>query len=128
VRRRFELRDLKALADNGAQIIYGPMPTPRSTIAAVQVPRKWAQVGRQHGAADPKSPSRMPCGHRRLVQPVKVYAALHNHAAYYNPAFDPPPGPNTPLKVGERRVVHRRRSNAEPDANVHQRPTAKNTC
>jgi hypothetical protein len=94
--------NLKALADNGAQLIYGPHAnTTGSTIAGwYKFRARWG--GKWDGKmvpADPKSPdpqAQWPTG--GWCHQLKVYAALHNHAAYYNPAFDPPPGPNTPLK------------------------------
>jgi hypothetical protein len=35
---------------------------------------------------------------RCIMKRSGIGTALHNHAAYYNPAFAPPPGPHMPLK------------------------------
>ena len=65
--------NVKALADNGAQIIYGPHAnTTGSTIAG------WYNFRKAWGGAD------------GWIAQFKVHAALHNHAALYNPEFKPP--------------------------------------
>jgi len=65
--------NVKALVDNGAQIIYGPHAnTTGSTIAG------WYNFRKKWGGAD------------GWIAEFKVTAALHNHAALYNPDFNPP--------------------------------------
>ncbi len=65
--------NLKALVDNGAKIIYGPHAnTTGSTIAG------WYNFRRAWG------------GPGGWIAEFKVHAALHNHAALYNPQFNPP--------------------------------------
>lgn len=66
-------KNLEALVKNGAQIIYGPHAnTTGSTIAG------WYRFRSAWGGPD------------GWIAQLKVYAALHNHAAHYNPEFDPP--------------------------------------
>lgn len=75
------LENLKALADNGAQLIYAPHAnTTGSTIAG------WYNFRRAWVGPD------------GWIAALKVYAALHNHAAFYNPEFDPPAGDDTPAR------------------------------
>jgi predicted amidohydrolase len=70
--------NLKALVDNGARIIYGPHAnTTGSTIAG------WYNFRKAWGG---------PAG---WIAEFKVHAALHNHAAFYNPEFNPPGGPDS---------------------------------
>lgn len=67
--------NLKALVDNGAQIIYGPHAnTTGSTIAG------WYNFRKAWG------------GSEGWIAQFKVHAALHNHAALYHPDFQPPAG------------------------------------
>ena len=94
-----DYNNLQALADNGAQIIYGPHANNTGgTLAG------WYRFrGRWGGAADgevkngqtsnegPAAP--MPA--RGWVAKAKVYAALHNHAGLYNPEFNPPVAKDT---------------------------------
>jgi len=91
-----DFANLKALADNGAQLIYGPHAnTTGGTIA------KWYNFrGRWGGpATDEMVKSKtsndgpvaeMPKG--GWIAKLKVYAALHNHAGLYNPEYAPPSG------------------------------------
>lgn len=66
-------KNLEALVKNGAQVIYGPHAnTTGSTIAG------WYRFRSAWGG---------PTG---WIAELKVYAALHNHAAHYNPDYDPP--------------------------------------
>jgi predicted amidohydrolase len=65
--------NVKALVDNGAKIIYGPHAnTTGSTIAG------WYNFRKDWGGPD------------GWIAEFKVHAALHNHAALYNPDFNPP--------------------------------------
>jgi predicted amidohydrolase len=65
--------NLKALVGNGARIIYGPHAnTTGSTIAG------WYNFRKAWG------------GPQGWIAEFKVHAALHNHAALYNPDFNPP--------------------------------------
>ncbi|MGH2688508.1 MAG: nitrilase-related carbon-nitrogen hydrolase, partial [Actinomycetota bacterium] len=65
--------NVKALVENGAQIIYGPHAnTTGSTIAG------WYNFRKAWGGAG------------GWIAEFKVYAALHNHAALYNAEFAPP--------------------------------------
>ncbi len=65
--------NLAALVRNGAQIIYGPHAnTTGSTIAG------WYNFRKAWGGSD------------GWIAEFKVHAALHNHAALYNPEFQPP--------------------------------------
>jgi hypothetical protein len=66
-------KNLQALVDNGAQIIYGPHAnTTGGTIAG------WYRFRSAWGGPD------------GWIAQMKVYAALHNHAALYNSEYDPP--------------------------------------
>ena len=66
-------KNLEALVKNGAQLIYGPHAnTTGSTIAG------WYNFRKAWGGPD------------GWIAGLKVHAALHNHAALYNPEFDPP--------------------------------------
>lgn len=66
-------KNLQALVDNGAQIIYGPHAnTTGGTTAG------WYRFRAAWGGPD------------GWIAQLKVYAALHNHAAVYDPAFSPP--------------------------------------
>lgn len=66
-------KNLQALVDNGAQLIYGPHAnTTGGTTAG------WYKFRAGWGG---------PTG---AIAGLKVYAALHNHAGVYDPAFDPP--------------------------------------
>lgn len=66
-------KNLEALVKNGAQLIYGPHAnTTGGTIAG------WYKFRAAWG------------GPKGWIADLKVYAALHNHAALYNPEFDPP--------------------------------------
>jgi predicted amidohydrolase len=64
-------KNLDALVKNGAQIIYGPHAnTTGGTIAG------WYKFRSSWGGVD------------GWIAQLKVHAALHNHAAVYNPQFD----------------------------------------
>lgn len=66
-------KNLEALVKNGAHLIYGPHAnTTGSTIAG------WYKFRKDWGGPD------------GWIAELKVYAALHNHAADYHPDFDPP--------------------------------------
>jgi len=86
--------NLKALADAGARIIYGPHAnTTGSTLAGwYRFRGKWG--GPWDGTMSPGRTSNegpeapMPTG--GWVAQLKVFAALHNHAGLYNPEFTPP--------------------------------------
>jgi predicted amidohydrolase len=66
-------KNLQALVDNGARIIYGPHAnTTGGTTAG------WYKFRSAWGGAN------------GWIAELKVYAALHNHAALYNPEFNPP--------------------------------------
>lgn len=72
-------KNLKALVDNGAQIIYGPHAnTTGGTIAG------WYRFRSAWSGPD------------GWIAQLKVYAALHNHAAHYNPEFAAPAGKGSP--------------------------------
>jgi hypothetical protein len=64
---------LKALVDNGAQVIYGPHAnkTGGTTSGWYKFRAPWA-------------------GPDGWIAQLKVYAALHNHAGLYHPDFNPP--------------------------------------
>ncbi|MBM4069276.1 MAG: carbon-nitrogen hydrolase family protein [Planctomycetes bacterium] len=66
-------KNLQALVDNGAQVIYGPHAnTTGGTIAGwYRFRSAWA-------------------GEKGWIAQLKVHAALHNHAGLYNSAFNPP--------------------------------------
>lgn len=93
-----DYQNLKALADNGAKIIYGPHAnTTGSTIAGwYNFRAKWGgkwdgtTVKTETSNGGPKADA--PAG--GWIDQLDVYAALHNHAAHYNTAFDPPSGPD----------------------------------
>jgi predicted amidohydrolase len=66
-------KNLDALVKNGAQLIYGPHAnTTGSTIAG------WYNFRKAWGGPD------------GWIAQLKVHAALHNHAAHFNPEFDAP--------------------------------------
>ena len=66
-------KNLQALVDNGARIIYGPHAnTTGGTIAG------WYKFRSAWG------------GPKGWIAEMKVHAALHNHAGIYNPEFQPP--------------------------------------
>lgn len=66
-------KNLDALVKNGAQVIYGPHAnTTGGTTAG------WYKFRAAWGGPD------------GWIAQLKVHAALHNHAALYNPDFDPP--------------------------------------
>lgn len=68
-------KNLQALVDNGARIIYGPHAnTTGGTTAG------WYRFRAGWGGPD------------GWIAQMKVHAALHNHAGLYNPDFDPPSG------------------------------------
>jgi predicted amidohydrolase len=66
-------KNLQALVDNGAQIIYGPHANSTGGTTA-----SWYKFRSAWGGAD------------GWIAQMKVYAALHNHAALYHPDFAPP--------------------------------------
>jgi predicted amidohydrolase len=71
-------KNLQALVDNGAQLIYGPHAntTGGTTAGWYKFRAAWA-------------------GPDGWIAQLKVHAALHNHAGLYNPEFKPPPGADT---------------------------------
>lgn len=81
-----DYNNLKALADGGAKIIYGPHAntTGGTTAGWYAFRAKWGGPwdGKYAGG------SKVPSG--GWIAQLKVYAALHNHAAVYNPDYDPP--------------------------------------
>ncbi|MGE0608856.1 MAG: carbon-nitrogen hydrolase family protein [Pirellulales bacterium] len=92
--------NIQGLADAGARIVYGSHAnTTGGTINGWYKFRQRfggkfdgqlveADTSNQAGRA--RVPSGGWCDH------LNIYAALHNHAAYYNPQFDPPAGPAPP--------------------------------
>jgi predicted amidohydrolase len=71
-------KNLQALVDNGARIIYGPHAnTTGGTIAG------WYRFRAAWGGPD------------GWIAQLKVHAALHNHAGLFNPEFQPPTGQDT---------------------------------
>ncbi len=86
--------NVKALADAGARIIYGPHAnTTGSTLAGwYRFRGKWGgtwdgkQAPSKTSNEGPEAP--MPSG--GWIAQLKVYAALHNHAGLYHPDFNPP--------------------------------------
>jgi predicted amidohydrolase len=69
-------KNLQALVDNGAQIIYGPHAnTTGGTIAG------WYNFRKNWGGPD------------GWIAQMKVHAALHNHAGLYSAEFEPPAAP-----------------------------------
>jgi predicted amidohydrolase len=67
-------KNLQALVDNGAKIIYGPHAnTTGGTVAG------WYKFRSAWAGPD------------GWIAQLKVHAALHNHAAFYNPEFGTPP-------------------------------------
>ena len=86
--------NLKALADNGAQLIYGPHAnTTGSTLAGWYRFRarwggKWNGDYAMSRTSNDGPEAQMPAG--GWVDQLNVYAALHNHAGLYNPDYDPP--------------------------------------
>lgn len=91
-----DYQNVKRLVDNGAQIIYGPHAnTTGGTIAGwYNFRAKWGgtqdarpvptQTSNEGPPADAPSAG--------WIDGLDVYAALHNHAARYAPAFDGPRG------------------------------------
>jgi len=85
---------LKALVDNGATILYAPMAnsTGSTTSAWYHFRRHW--VGTWDGTYGPVMQERfridtiMPSG--GWVDYLNVYGAIHNHATYYHPDWNPP--------------------------------------
>ncbi|HXG60943.1 MAG TPA: carbon-nitrogen hydrolase family protein [Planctomycetota bacterium] len=73
--------NLKALVDNGAQLIYAPHANVTGSTVSGWYNFRRAWVG--------------PSG---WIAEFKVYAALHNHAARYSPEFDPPAQDDTPAR------------------------------
>jgi len=70
-------KNLQALVDNGARIIYGPHAnTTGGTTAG------WYKFRAGWG------------GPEGWIAQLKVHAALHNQAGLYGPEFDPPPAPD----------------------------------
>lgn len=71
-------KNLQALVDNGAQLIYGPHAntTGGTTAGWYKFRAAWA-------------------GPDGWIAQLKVHAALHNHAGLYNSEFKPPPGADT---------------------------------
>ena len=66
-------KNLQALVDNGAQLIYGPHANSTGGTTA-----GWYKFRSAWG------------GPEGWIAQMKVYAALHNNAGLYNPEFDPP--------------------------------------
>jgi predicted amidohydrolase len=89
-----DYRNVKGLVDNGAQIIYGPHAnTTGSTIAGwYRFRARWGGIWDGKTVMAPTSndgpPAEVPSG--GWIGQLKVYAALHNHAALYSPDFNPP--------------------------------------
>lgn len=81
-----DYNNLKALADKGARIIYGPHAnTTGGTLAGwYNFRAKWGGPWDGKYVRDSKVPS------GGWIAQLKVYAALHNHAAAYHPDYDPP--------------------------------------
>lgn len=86
-----DYKNLEALADKGAKIIYGPHAnnTGGTTAGWYKFRAQWG--GEWDGkyvpsARDPET--KVPSG--GWVNQLKVHAALHNHAGRYNADFDPP--------------------------------------
>jgi hypothetical protein len=95
-----DFANLKALADKGAKIIYGPHANTTGGTTA-----NWYRFrGKWGGAWDGKTAqaktsndgpaAEMPTG--GWIAALKVHAALVNHAAVADPAFDAPAAPGTP--------------------------------
>lgn len=88
--------NLKALADNGAQIVYGP----HANATGGTIARWYAFRARWGGpvtdemvkgkTSNDGSDADMPKG--GWIAKHKMYAALHNHAGLYNPEYNPPTG------------------------------------
>lgn len=71
-------KNLQALVDMGAQLIYGPHAnTTGGTLAG------WYKFRSAWG------------GEKGWIAEMKIHAALHNHAGRYNPDFHPPKGKDT---------------------------------
>ena len=70
-----ERENLQNLVDHGAQLIYGPHANSTGGTTA-----GWYRFRAAWGGPD------------GWIAQIKVYAALHNHAALYNAEFDPPAG------------------------------------
>jgi N-acetylglucosamine-6-sulfatase len=68
-------KNLQALVDNGAQIIYGPHANSTGGTTA-----GWYRFRSAWGGPD------------GWIAQLKVHAALHNHAALYSPDYQPPAG------------------------------------
>ena len=90
-----DFRNLKALADGGAKIIYGPHAntTGGTTEGWFKFRSRW--VGPFDETATPSkvaddSMVDMPAG--GWIAGLKVYAILNNHAGLFNPDFNPPAG------------------------------------
>ncbi|MEI8311175.1 MAG: carbon-nitrogen hydrolase family protein [Verrucomicrobiota bacterium] len=90
-----DFRNLKALADGGAKIIYGPHAntTGGTTEGWYKFRSRW--VGPFDETATPSkvaddSMVDMPAA--GWIAGLKVYAILNNHAGLYNPDFGPPAG------------------------------------
>lgn len=101
-----DFKNLKALVDNGAQIIYGPHAntTGGTTAGWYEFRSKWGgayapatesaqSVAPASGTPAPANEPPAPAG--GWIDHLNVYAALHNHAALFNPDFDPPAGGDT---------------------------------
>jgi hypothetical protein len=90
-----DFRNLKALADNGAKIIYGPHAnTTGGTLAGwYNFRSKWSGDGDGRSTlmkvgTNGEEEVEMPSG--GWIKQLGVYAALHNHAGLYNSNYDPP--------------------------------------
>jgi predicted amidohydrolase len=89
-----DYHNLKALADNGARLIYGPHAnTTGGTTAGWYAFRArwggaWDGKYAQAKTSNDGPPAKAPSG--GWAAQLKVYAALHNHAAHYHEDFDPP--------------------------------------
>lgn len=89
-----DYRNLEALVKNGAQLIYGPHAntTGGTTAGWYNFRSRWG--GTWDGkyvklATSNEGPvAEVPSG--GWINRLKVYAALHNHAAHYNAEYDPP--------------------------------------
>jgi predicted amidohydrolase len=95
-----DFNNLKALADAGAKIIFGPhCNSNKSTTASWYAFRgKWGGVSDGQTKAAPTNndglPAQMPTS--GWISQLKVHAALVNHAGSYNADFKPPEPAATP--------------------------------
>lgn len=95
-----DYRNLKALAEAGAKLIYGPHcnSTGSTTAGWYRFRARWG--GAWDGSSTVELPTtndgpkaEVPAG--GWIQSLGVHAALHNHAGRYNPDLVPPPAGGT---------------------------------